>query len=398
VPVNIDLGTDWHDARYVINVPGNEANLYIDGVATPVITHCSRVYSTFGNSFFFGDSSSAVSGKVYLKSLSLESSSASQKISYNVDLARTYIRFLTPEYPAYLFHGNPIYFYPELAEISGSPTKKVALYIPNYDSTQHNNLSVKFNGSPVTYQYDAANKNLEFTVTSTLYGENEIKLELPAISNFNPDNGLWVHNKIFDSPTSITYPTNIPLRVVYGDGMSVDDTVSELTINDDDSNYHFISLPVVFDPTKTTVIETSAKVITGSSVPDTSIVIRVANDKNVEYVSLCNGKIALLHGGDYYLMNTTDSFHEYKVIQNNNNILVYVDGILRLDGTGKFTTPVATDSAFTSWIHDTYKPLLKNSASIGSFSSAAQSESKWKYIRYNNEALIINDVVVDVKY
>jgi hypothetical protein len=395
VPVSIALGTDWHDARYVIDVENDQAKLYIDGVSTPVMTHASRIYTTVANNFLFGDNSSGISGKVNLKSLSIESSSTTDKVNYNVDLAGTYIRFLSPEKPVFLFPGNPIYFYPYFADISGYPTVKVALYMPNYDANQHSGLTVKFNGSLVQgAQYN--DEHLEFNVISPPSGENEIKLELPSITNFNPDNQNWIYNKIFDAPDSIIFPKKLPMVPLYSGAMSVDGFLEELTINDNDGYYHFLSLPMIFDPTKTTIIETKAQVITSSTTYPKSIAIRIANGQNVEYIILATGEIKLYYAGISHTMNTSSSFHEYKILLSDDDILVYVDGLLELDGTDKFTT-LLKDEVFP-WINPVYAYLKKNTVSIGSFTTTGTGESKWKYIRYNSGALIINDVIVDVQY
>ncbi len=42
--------------------------------------------------------------------------------------------------------------------------------------------------------------------------------------------------------------------------------------------------------------------------------------------------------GTYY-MDTTDNFHTYRLTAKGNDFLVYVDGVLRLDGTGKYNDP-----------------------------------------------------------
>lgn len=67
-----NLGTNWHDARFLIDVAANTANLYLDGGSIPTATITGTVYSGVYNSLWFGDRQSDwVKGKAHVSYLRL---------------------------------------------------------------------------------------------------------------------------------------------------------------------------------------------------------------------------------------------------------------------------------------------------------------------------------------
>jgi hypothetical protein len=60
-PVN--LGTNWHNARFLIDVAANTANLYLDDSSTPMATVTGTIYPGLYNQTWFGDGMGQVLGK-----------------------------------------------------------------------------------------------------------------------------------------------------------------------------------------------------------------------------------------------------------------------------------------------------------------------------------------------
>jgi hypothetical protein len=68
----VSLGNDWHDARVLIDVAANTADLYLDGSATAEYS-ITGTFTSGGtnNDVWFGDGQGAVEGKVHLSYLRL---------------------------------------------------------------------------------------------------------------------------------------------------------------------------------------------------------------------------------------------------------------------------------------------------------------------------------------
>jgi hypothetical protein len=87
-------------------------------------------------------------------------------------------------------------------------------------------------------------------------------------------------------------------------------------------------------------------------------------------ITLYPDRIAVMDAEDseiVYSMTTTDDFHVYRLAIRAEDCLVWVDGELVIDGTGKFT-------------REAYGG--RNRVSFGSCSSAAESEAVYDYVRF----------------
>ena len=92
----------------------------------------------------------------------------------------------------------------------------------------------------------------------------------------------------------------------------------------------------------------------------------------------------MYRSGIRYEMDTTDDFHVYRIVLKNNDIMVYVDGELRIDGTDKFNPPVT--------------PAGRNNVSFGAANSGSLGEAYWDYVRFRTGTVSIFDVLVSVKH
>ena len=98
-----------------------------------------------------------------------------------------------------------------------------------------------------------------------------------------------------------------------------------------------------------------------------------------------------------YVMDTTDDFHTYRIELKDKDIEVYVDGDLKIDGTGKFTTS-ASDEA--KWLDLEYGMDYwnKKCLMIGSASGQGKGAAYWEFVRYKTDAITLHDLVMEVKY
>ena len=130
---------------------------------------------------------------------------------------------------------------------------------------------------------------------------------------------------------------------------------------------HCFDVEWMADPKQEAIAEARIKVI--SSEGDAGVGLWVCNGVNEDGIQLHTDGFDMPLSGLKYSMNTTDDFHVYRVAIKGNDIKVYVDGALAVDGTGKFRGEAVNG---------------RNVLSFGSGSSAAKGESLWDYVRFTS--------------
>ncbi|MBI5701153.1 hypothetical protein HZC34_04810 [Candidatus Saganbacteria bacterium] len=86
------------------------------------------------------------------------------------------------------------------------------------------------------------------------------------------------------------------------------------------------------------------------------LICTIRNDKISEFISKLE-----------YKMDTTDDFHVYRIAAKGNDFKVYIDGTLRIDGTG---------------VMPKIPSITENSFRWNDIAGTADSESSWDYVRY----------------
>lgn len=171
-------------------------------------------------------------------------------------------------------------------------------------------------------------------------------------------------------------------RVCLGTMMFGDVTPEEesLAIADRGTNsgeYLYYSYPWGARPESETVAELEAKVVSGLS----SIII--SNGVAVERVRLTPDRITLYSTPLSYPMVTTDAFHTYRIVLRGQDLQVFVDGKLALDGRGKFAPPT---------------PAGRNALQFGAASSTELGETLWRAVRARTGAASLFDLVLGYDY
>jgi hypothetical protein len=79
---------------------------------------------------------------------------------------------------------------------------------------------------------------------------------------------------------------------------------------------------------------------------------------------------------------TTDKFHTYRIVVQNKDLKVYVDGQLRLDGPGRFTREAGG----------------RTRVAFGGANSFQLGEALWKSVKVFTEAVSLRDAVLSIRY
>jgi hypothetical protein len=80
---------------------------------------------------------------------------------------------------------------------------------------------------------------------------------------------------------------------------------------------------------------------------------------------------------------TADTLHTYRIVMHQQDLKVYADGQLRLDGTQRFTHPV---------------PNGRSGVAFGGANSPSVGEALWESVRIRNPAVSLLDVALSIRY
>jgi len=100
-------------------------------------------------------------------------------------------------------------------------------------------------------------------------------------------------------------------------------------------DYHYRSFGWAVEPGVKAAVTVRAKHVAGWSS------FAFANGRNEERLQLFPDRIRLKASGLEYAMDTTTAFHDYRVEIEGNDCRILVDGVLRIDGKGKYTGPAS---------------------------------------------------------
>ena len=148
-------------------------------------------------------------------------------------------------------------------------------------------------------------------------------------------------------------------------------------------------------PSGTAVAEARVKVV--SSNRPLGVCMRVSNGQSVDYLTLEVGKVALQFAGLSVDCDTTDAFHTYRVAVRANDVLVYIDGTLALDGRGRFTTAASDEK---HWLEFSYgkRGWNKRSFTFGSASGPGTGEALWRDIKLRDDTKSWSDLAFRISY
>ncbi len=125
-------------------------------------------------------------------------------------------------------------------------------------------------------------------------------------------------------------------------------------------------------------VEVSVKVISGWNA------ITIYDGTSQERLVLHPGYIETLYSNLRFDMDTTDSFHSYRIVTRGTSIKVYIDEVLRVNGIDQFTR--SADG--------------RNEVGIGASNSPSQGEALWQSVRIQSPGLVgakVYDLAITTK-
>ncbi len=260
------------------------------------------------------------------------------------------------------------------AAASAGRTPKITLHMRTPLLLQANQLVTTFNGTKLV-DGELLNGWIDYDVPAAVVkrGGNQVSVSVRPLPQ---DVDTW----------TITYdgsdkPTNIWRRDP-GSERTID-TLSDGTLLIADrgtasGEYCYFRTPWGADPGSEAVAEFRVKTVSGSSF------VIVSNGISGERLTLASDHISLFHNRKIrYEMDTTSDFHTYRLVLNGEDLQVYVDGTLRLDGKGQL------------------KPRTgypRNEVAFGASNSTEVGEAYWDDVKVRTSSLSCHDIVVSVEY
>ncbi|NLX95317.1 MAG: hypothetical protein GXY83_04000 [Rhodopirellula sp.] len=111
--------------------------------------------------------------------------------------------------------------------------------------------------------------------------------------------------------------------------------------------------------------------------------VLIENGVNGEEIMLLADQIKIRHCGLSCPMVTGDAAHTYRVVIHQQDIKVYADGELKLDGTGRLTHPA---------------PNGRSGVAFGGANSPQQGEAVWSFVKIRNPAVTWRDAALSIEY
>ena len=311
---------------------------------------------------------------------------------------------LTPQNPRLVVEGAPQAVEIALAEdCAGAEGREPELQCQlDIEGLQRaSDASVTLNGRALTGG-KLSGRRLVFALATDWIKQGFNRVELAAgprasAKASSPDQ--W--DMTYDGAKKLTMPSQLPWRRLCSNRHRVEEVRNRAlfmadrgTGPGDRSN---LAYPWVVSPSRKVVAEARVKVVSSSD--PLGVCVRVANGRSVEYLTLGEREVGLRFAQMSCPMDTTDRFHTYRLELKGDDLRVFVDGRLRLDAAGRFTTPSADT---THWL-----PLLFGKADwnrccllFGSSSGAGRGEALWQSVRFRGEVVPLKwlDLMVSVSY
>ncbi|MGD9518815.1 MAG: exo-alpha-sialidase [Armatimonadota bacterium] len=148
------------------------------------------------------------------------------------------------------------------------------------------------------------------------------------------------------------------------EGLLVADTSSET------GSGRFYMLDWQADPAKGAAVEARVKVVSCSAPSGVSLM--VADGIHEEALTLYPDRLRLNNAGATVDFDAASDFHTYRIEIQGEDVRLFVDGKLLVDGAGRFTSPAQANPP-------------RNQCGFGCGASAAQGEAVWQWVRYQSD-------------
>ena len=287
---------------------------------------------------------------------------------------------LSPGNPTFLKAGKPFVTEIVISEdpsLAATRTATLHLNIPVLGSPE--NIETSLNGHVLQNgRIDGSWIDYPLSGGHLKKGTNGIELQILPSASGEVQEG-WIISYEGDTIPSEEWSTDFPKKP---EAIQIEVEDGALLISDQGEapgEYHYYHYGWGADPEKKNVIEARVKVVSGSSF------LIFDNGRSAERLRLSPGEIGLHHNrGMKASLDTTSDFRTYRLEMQNDDLLVYVDGKLALDMTGKFVP----------------REGYRNRVSFGAANSTALGAAYWGSVKVSttDAGQALKDIVVGVQY
>lgn len=286
-----------------------------------------------------------------------------------------HLPLLTPTAPKGILAGRPVSL--ELVvgdDLAAGPQPKVTAHFWMPTLPEPNGILVKFNGHETkTGALVKGWLDVDVDAAWVKKGLNQVDVALnaPALAASEKWSVVYDAKKLPASPwASDTKSERTSAKLV--DGALV---IADRGTNGGD--YLYYRFPWGADPAGHSVVEARVKVISGLSR------VIICNGVGQERLNLYPDHIELWSKPSVrYAMNTTDTFHVYRLVTQGKDVKVFVDDQLRLEAAGTY---VKTASG-------------RNSVAFGASDSTGLGEAAWQSVRTRVDSQSVQDFVLEVSF
>ena len=219
-----------------------------------------------------------------------------------------------------------------------------------------------------------ADQWIDFSVPPTSVRNGANRLALSAPQREQPP-GEWAI--VYEGSKTPSHPWQ---KMGFGTGCLAEVRDEKLFIADrstEGGSYAFFQCPCFIRPEDETVIEVRVRPVSGWSS------VMIENGVSGEEIMFYPDKVKARHDGLTYAMDTTDTFHTYRIAVKGDSFRVHIDGELRLDGEGRFTRP--------AWNG-------RSGVMFGAANSPSVGEALWESVKVSNVAVTLLDVTLSIRY
>ncbi|MBT3381837.1 MAG: hypothetical protein HN742_08890 [Lentisphaerae bacterium] len=314
---------------------------------------------------------------------------------------------LTPQNPWRLLAGQPVQTQLRIGDDVGETTRAglkpaVTCYLRLKEPFPVGQLEVRLNGTPLSPD-DSKGAWLGFNVppSAVKAGLNDIRVTPLSGKRSAPDPGRDTWDVSYEGTKRLRGAAQWPWRRLSGGAKYVEEIRDAALYFADDGtgadDFPSLVYPWMLSREEETTVEARVKVV--SSTDPLAACLRLSDGTAVEYLTLMPDRIGLKFAGLSCPFDSAGAFHTYRVVFQGQNIRVYVDGVLRLDGTGQYTTSAKDEAHWVSF----WSGLGSwNACSLlfGSASGPGTGAALWEFVRFRSstDPIILQDLMVAITY
>lgn len=231
--------------------------------------------------------------------------------------------------------------------------------------------------------------------TNLIPGENQFAFTLKP-NKADKQNKEWTVQ--YRCTKKLSYPSQLPWRRLCRSSsykeIITDNSLFLADFGKGENDMFNLIYPWAIDPDDLTTIETSLKVVNSDS--PQAVCLRLANGRSVEYITFSTNQVSFRFADLHHKIDTT-KIHNYRIELLNNDIKLFIDEKLAINGEGKYIHNALASDAYINF-SQSQDSWNKQSLMLGSASGPGTGAAYWKYIRYRSITKIMDDFAVSVNF